>query len=60
VEREVMNRPRTPRREPMMKTGRKYPASLRRPEKVPTKKRQNIWTEPIQEISEGARLRAVT
>jgi hypothetical protein len=60
VLREVMKRPIVPKSDPTMNTGRKYPASVKRPDRVPMKKRQKIWTEPIQEMSEGARFRVVT
>jgi hypothetical protein len=36
-----------------MNTGRKYPASVALPEKLPRKKRRKICKEPIQDIVEG-------
>lgn len=41
------------RTEPVMKLTLKNPASVARPEKVPMKKRRNIWMEPIQEMALG-------
>ena len=47
---EVMKTPRRVRNVPAAKVARKYPASVKRPAKVPMKNRAEIWTEPIQEI----------
>jgi hypothetical protein len=55
-----MKTPKTPAKEPKRKTGRKEPASVSLPVKVPMKKRRKIWKEPIQDMSEGGRPRAVT
>jgi hypothetical protein len=55
-----MNSPTTPRIEPVKKTMRKYPASVRRPVKAPMKKRRKICMVPIQEIVEGGSWREVT
>jgi hypothetical protein len=60
VEKEVMITPRTATKEPMEKTKWKYPASVRRPVKVPTKNRRKTCVEPIQATSEAERLNAVT
>jgi hypothetical protein len=55
-----MNKPSTPKIDPVKKTRRKYPASVRRPVKVPMKKRRKICTVPIQETVEGVWWREVT
>ena len=60
VEMDAMKSPKTPRNEPMRNTGRKWPASVRRPVRVPTKKRRKTWTEPTQEMSELVWPRAFT
>jgi hypothetical protein len=57
---DAMNSPTTPRIEPVKKTMRKYPASVRRPVKAPMKKRRKICMVPIQEIVEGESWREVT
>lgn len=48
--REVMKTPRRVKAEPAAKVARKYPASVKRPAKVPMKNKAAIWTEPIQMI----------
>jgi hypothetical protein len=54
-----MNNPKTTKIVPVKNTRRKYPASVRRPVKVPMKKRRKICMVPIQEIVEGWALREV-
>lgn len=49
--------PSTCSAEPKASTGRKYPASVRRPVSAPTKKRRKTWKEPIHEMSAGGRER---
>jgi hypothetical protein len=44
----------------MARRKQKYPASVARPEKMPMKKRRNIWTEPIHETLEGGSSRWVS
>ena len=53
VDREVIKTPRSCRIVPAINVGRKYPASVARPDRVPMKKRRKICTEPTQEISDG-------
>lgn len=46
-----MKRPSTARKDPVQNTERKYPASVRRPVKVPMKKRRKTWIDPTQDMS---------
>ena len=55
-----MKTPRSMKTDPSIKVGLNRPASELLPETVPIKKSRKICTEPIQDISEGGRLRAVT
>jgi hypothetical protein len=52
--------PRTISTAPVVAMRRKCPASVKRSEKGPTKKRKNISIEPIHEMSEGGRWRFST
>jgi hypothetical protein len=56
----AMNSPNTLRIEPVKKTARKYPASVRRPVKVPMKNRRKICTVPIQDMVDGDSWREIT
>lgn len=60
VHADVVNVPVTVRIAPEIDSGRKNPASVRRPVKVPMKKRRKTLMDPIQEMSDGARSRALT
>ena len=60
ADREVMKTPTSKNVDPSTKVGLNRPASELLPETVPIKKRRKICTEPIQEMSEGGRLRALT
>jgi hypothetical protein len=60
VDREVMKTPKTAMKDPIRNTGRKYPASVNRPVKVPMKKSRNTCMDPTQDMSLGGRLRALT
>lgn len=57
VQNDVAKVPATTSTEPVAKRGRKNPASVKRPVKVPMKKSRKISNEPIQEMSDGARFR---
>jgi hypothetical protein len=52
-----MNTARTCRAQPVATRERRWPASKRRPEKMPMLRRRKAWTEPVQEISERDRWR---
>lgn len=52
---DVVKMPRMVKTVPARSTGRKKPASVKRPVKVPMKKVRKIWIEPIQLMSEGGR-----
>ena len=60
VDRDAMKVPKTHLTVPAIITGRKYPASVRRPVKVPMKKRRKTCIDPIQEMTDGSLLSAVT